>query len=151
MITTQISFWKIIEGNRNFRVGLKIGLGFFYIILNSPSLTRDVTCSRVCLDGKIWGDNVRWTPPLHWQNTGNKPNALLTICKSLVEINMWKLWPAKIYKCIGKRLAVIGNQYFTNLYQYIITLKAPLKDNFFKWNLQRDKSLQRWIFRKVLF
>ena len=27
-----------------------------------------------------------------------------------------------MYKCIGKRLAVIGNQYFTNRYQYIITL-----------------------------
>ena len=27
-----------------------------------------------------------------------------------------------MFKCIGIRLAVIGNQYFTNRYQYIITL-----------------------------
>ena len=32
----------IIKSNR--RLGL--GLGLFYFILNTPSLTRDVTCSR---------------------------------------------------------------------------------------------------------
>ena len=31
-----------------------------------------------------------------------------------------------MFKCIGKRLAVIGNQYFTNRYQYIITLVASV-------------------------
>ena len=73
-----------------------------------------------------------------------------------------------MFKCIGKRLAVIGNQYFTNCYQYIITLvawiynyflidfvsevfiiKVTVKENSFKWNLQRDKLLQCWIFRKI--
>ena len=29
-----------------------------------------------------------------------------------------------VYECIGKRLAVIGNQCFTNRYEYIITLAA---------------------------
>ena len=28
-----------------------------------------------------------------------------------------------MFKCIVERLAVIGNQYFTNCYQYIITIK----------------------------
>ena len=73
---------------------------------------------------------------------------------------MWKLWPVKICKYIGKRLAVIGNQYVANRYQYIITLvacvivflidfvskvfitKVTLKENYFKWNLQRDKLLR---------
>ena len=31
-----------------------------------------------------------------------------------------------MFKWIGKRLAVIGNQYFTSLYQYIITLVASV-------------------------
>ena len=62
----------------------------------------------------------------HWQNIGNRNNALVTIGKSLVERNTWKLWSAKIFKCIGKRLAVIGNQHFTNRYQYIITLVASV-------------------------
>ena len=44
---------------------------------------------------------------LQWQNIGNKIHALVTIDKSLVESNIWKLWPAKMFKCIGKRLAVI--------------------------------------------
>ena len=61
---------------------------------------------------------------LQWQNIGNKVNALVTIGKSLVESNIWKLWPAKMFKYIGKRLAVIGNKYFTNHYQYLITLVA---------------------------
>ena len=59
---------------------------------------------------------------LQWQNIGNKIHALVTIDKSLVESNIWKLWPAKMFKYIGKRLAVIGNKYFTNHYQYLITL-----------------------------
>ena len=33
--------------------GLGLGLGFFYFILDSPPLTRDVTCSRLHLHGKI--------------------------------------------------------------------------------------------------
>ena len=60
----------------------------------------------------------------YWQNVGNRYNALVTIGKSLVEINMWVLWTSKIYKCICERLAVIGNQYFTNCEQYVITLVA---------------------------
>ena len=62
----------------------------------------------------------------HWQCIGNtiQCNALVTIGKSLVEINMWQLWSSRIYECTGKRLAVIGNEHFTNRYQYIITLVA---------------------------
>ena len=29
-----------------------------------------------------------------------------------------------MFKCIGKRLALIGNQYFTSRYQYMITIVA---------------------------
>ena len=35
-----------------------------------------------------------------------------------------------MFKCIGKRLTVIGNQYFTNRYQYIITLVACVYNYF---------------------
>ena len=36
-----------------------------------------------------------------------------------------KIMPAKIYKyIIGKSLAMTGNQYFANLYQYMIILVA---------------------------
>ena len=52
---------------------------------------------------------------LHWQNIGNRYNALVTIHKLLLKINMPELWLGKIYKCFGKGLAVIGNQYL--LYQ----------------------------------
>ena len=48
--------WKTIEG-----LGFRLGLGLFYFILNSPQLTRAVTCSRLYLGGTIWGVNVRWT------------------------------------------------------------------------------------------
>ena len=63
MIKTQILLRKTIEGNRRFR----LGLGFFYFILNLPPLTHDVTCSRpLCPDftwvEEIWADNVRWIP-----------------------------------------------------------------------------------------
>ena len=62
---------------------------------------------------------------LQWQNIGNRNHALITTNgKSMVESNIWKLWPAKIFKCIGKRLALIGNQYVTNRYQYRITIVA---------------------------
>ena len=53
---------------------------------------------------------------LQWQNIGNRNKSSLTIGKLLVERNIWKLWPAKIFKCIGRRLVVIGKQYFTNVY-----------------------------------
>ena len=33
-------------------MGLGLRLGFFYLILTSPPLTRDVTCSRLYLEGK---------------------------------------------------------------------------------------------------
>ena len=62
----------------------------------------------------------------HGQNIGNRNNSLSVIGESLAERNIWKLWAAKMFKCIGKRLAVIGNQYFTNRYQYIITLVASV-------------------------
>ena len=95
---------------------------------------------------------------LHWQNSGNRNNALVSNGKSLVKSNICKLWPAKIFKCIGKRLAVIGNQYFASRYQYIINfvrevfiIKVAVTESSFKWNLQRDKSLQCWILRKRLF
>ena len=65
-----------------------------------------------------------FTMAKHWQNTDNGSNALVAISKSLAESNIWKLCRAKIFKCIDKRLAVIGNQYFTNRYQYIITSVA---------------------------
>ena len=48
MIKTQILLWKTIEGQG-------LGLDLFYFILNSLLLTRDVTYSRLYLDGK----NVR--------------------------------------------------------------------------------------------
>ena len=59
---------------------------------------------------------LNFTIARHGQNIGNKNNASLTIGKSLVERNIWKSWPAKMFKWVGKRLAVIGNQYFTNHY-----------------------------------
>ena len=52
----------------------------------------------------------------YWQNIGNRYSVSITTGKSLVD--------TKIYECIGKRLAVIDNKYFTNRYQYIITLLA---------------------------
>ena len=36
------------------RYGLVLRLSFFYFILNSPSLTRDVTCSVTLLGRKIY-------------------------------------------------------------------------------------------------
>ena len=39
------------------------------------------------------------------QNIGKRFNALITLGKSLVEINMWKLWPSKIYSYIGKKIS----------------------------------------------
>ena len=75
--------------------------------------------------GTNWQKQILYfTLAKYWQNIGNMYNALVTIGKSLLEINMWKFWPSKIYKCIGKRLVVIGNQYFANCYQYTITLVA---------------------------
>ena len=61
---------------------------------------------------------------------------------TMVEINMWKLWPSKIYKCIGKRLAVIDNQYFTNCYQYIITWVAcvTIFNWFYKWSAYNESN-----------
>ena len=76
---------------------------------------------------------------LHWKNISTRNNALVTIGKSLVKSNICKLWPVKIFKCIGKRLAVIGNQYFTSHYQYIINfvsevfiIKVAVRENSFK-------------------
>ena len=50
MIKNQLK--KTIVGNRRLRAGLGLGLDFFYFILSLPPLTRDVTCSRLYLDGK---------------------------------------------------------------------------------------------------
>ena len=36
----------------NRRLRLRVRVRFILFILNSPSLTRDVTCSRIALDGK---------------------------------------------------------------------------------------------------
>ena len=47
--------WKTIEG-----LGFRLRLGLSYFILNSPQLTRAVTCSRLYLGRTIWGVNVRW-------------------------------------------------------------------------------------------
>ena len=47
MIKTQVLLLKIIQG----RLRLGLGLGFFYFILNAAPLTRDVTCSKIYLDG----------------------------------------------------------------------------------------------------
>ena len=58
----------------------------------------------------------------HWQNIGNRYYTLVTINKSLVEVNMCKLLRSKIYKCFGRTLPVIDNQYLTNQYLYIIPL-----------------------------
>ena len=38
-------------------------LGFFYFILNSPTLTRDVTCSRLYLDGKKYEETMSGEHP----------------------------------------------------------------------------------------
>ena len=46
------SYYEAIEGQG---LGFRLGLSFFYFILNLPPLTSDVTCSRLYLDGK----NVR--------------------------------------------------------------------------------------------
>ena len=58
----------------------------------------------------------------HWQNIGNRYYTLVTVNKSLVEVNMCKLLRSKIYKCFGRTLPVIDNQYLTNQYLYIIPL-----------------------------
>ena len=65
---------------------------------------------------KLVKKRLNFTIARQGQNIGNKNNALLTIGTSLVERNILKSWPAKMFKCVGKRLAMIGNQYFTNHY-----------------------------------
>ena len=50
IIKTQILWWKTMEGKRRLRVRVRVK--FFYSILNLPRLTHDVTCSRLCPDGK---------------------------------------------------------------------------------------------------
>ena len=40
---------------------MKIYNSILYFILDSPPLTRDVTCSKFYLFGKIWGGNVKRT------------------------------------------------------------------------------------------
>ena len=50
MIKTHTNFIKkTIKGDGK---GLRLGLGFFYFILNLPPLTRDVTCSVTLLGRK---------------------------------------------------------------------------------------------------
>ena len=58
----------------------------------------------------------------HWQNIGSRYYTLVTVDKSLVEVNMCKLLRSKIYKCFGKTLSVIDNEYLTNQHLYIIPL-----------------------------
>ena len=41
-----------MKNNRRLELGLVLGLGFFYFILNSPPLARNITCSRYYLDEK---------------------------------------------------------------------------------------------------
>ena len=57
MIKTQTLFWQTIEGNSRSRLGLRLGLGFFWFISNSHPLTHDVTCSVNLLG---WKKNMRW-------------------------------------------------------------------------------------------
>ena len=61
MIKTQILIWKTIKGSRRLRVGVRLGL--FYFILNSPPLTRDVTCSRLYLDDKKYEEQMSVEEP----------------------------------------------------------------------------------------
>ena len=50
IIKTQILWWKTLEGKR--RLTVRVRVKFFYSILNLSRLTHDVTCSRLCPDGK---------------------------------------------------------------------------------------------------
>ena len=54
MIKTQILLWKKIEGNRRFRVRVKIKFFLFYSELYQ--LIRDVTCPKLYLDAKKFED-----------------------------------------------------------------------------------------------
>ena len=66
---------------------------------------------------KLVKANTLFTMAKHGQNIGNRNNALLlAIGKSLAERYIWNSRPPKMFKCIGKRLEVIGNQYFTSRY-----------------------------------
>ena len=46
-------------------LSLGLGLGLFYFILNSPPLSRDVTCSRLYLDGKKYEEEMSDEQPLN--------------------------------------------------------------------------------------
>ena len=57
--------------------------------------------------GTNWQKQILYfTLAKYWQSIGNRYNTLVTIGKSLVEINMWKFYLPKKYKCIGIRLAI---------------------------------------------
>ena len=102
----------------------------------------------IMIGRNCWKEILYFTMAKHRQMMGNKNNALVRIGKSLVESNIWRLWPAKMFQCIGKRLAVIGNQYFTNGYQYIITLVACVMiDWLCKWSVCNKSNSKREFFQ----
>ena len=48
----------IIKNNRRLRVGVRVRFILFCSILNLPPLTRDVTFSRLYLDGKKYEEEM---------------------------------------------------------------------------------------------
>ena len=114
-------FWYCLLRLRLLRLGLVItnrgltGIGYQWIDYQCTIMAWG-TFLPIMIGTNWWKQILNFTIAKHGQNIGNKSNAMLTIGKSLVERNTWKSWPAKMFKCIGKRLAVICNQYFTNHY-----------------------------------
>ena len=51
-IKIQILLWKTIKGNRSLRVTLRVWVKFLLFYSGLAPQTRDVTCSRIYLDGK---------------------------------------------------------------------------------------------------
>ena len=109
----------------NFIVKIKGHLKPLYEITNSAMAANKEVIGYQLLILFLIFTTQDWYKFTNWQifyigKSGNRPNTLLTIGKLLVEITMWKLWQGKIYECIAKRLAVIGNRYFNNPNQYVI-------------------------------
>ena len=69
-------------------MGVRVRVRFlFFFIINSPSLTRDVTCSRLYFDGKKYEEAVSDEHPL----TGGDIkfvilNSFLTLCNPQQEL-----------------------------------------------------------------
>ena len=50
---------------------------------------------------------------------------------------------------IHNYLSCLCTYYLIDFVSEVFIIKVTVKDNYFKWKLQRDKLLQCWIFRKI--